>query len=89
MPSNFGLDSIPPNYTGGNIDNWRIGKGATMFYPVAVDGVMLVGAAVGVSRNADLGPLYWGLGALAREWPRAGYGQSISTQNSLASTCTR
>ncbi len=25
------VDSIPPSYTGGNIDNWRIGKGATMY----------------------------------------------------------
>ncbi|ADZ70769.1 acetamidase/formamidase family protein [Polymorphum gilvum] len=35
------VDSIPPSYTGGNIDNWRIGKGATMYYPVAVDGALL------------------------------------------------
>ncbi|SMC30430.1 acetamidase/formamidase family protein [Polynucleobacter kasalickyi] len=30
--------SVPPSYTGGNIDNWRIGKGATIYYPVAVPG---------------------------------------------------
>jgi acetamidase/formamidase len=35
------VDSIPPSYTGGNIDNWRIGKGATMFYPVSVAGALL------------------------------------------------
>jgi acetamidase/formamidase len=34
------VDSIPPSYTGGNIDNWRIGKGATMYYPIAVDGAL-------------------------------------------------
>src|SRR5258705_6869675 len=34
------VDSIPPNYVGGNIDNWRIGKGATMYYPVAVPGAL-------------------------------------------------
>jgi acetamidase/formamidase len=34
------VDSIPPSYTGGNIDNWRIGKGATMFYPVSVAGAL-------------------------------------------------
>jgi acetamidase/formamidase len=34
------VDSIPPSYTGGNIDNWRIGKGGTMYYPVAVDGAL-------------------------------------------------
>jgi len=32
------VDSIPPSYTGGNIDNWRIGRGATMYYPVSVKG---------------------------------------------------
>ena len=35
------VDSIPPGYFGGNIDNWRIGKGATMYYPVAVAGGLL------------------------------------------------
>ena len=32
--------SIPfrPGYFGGNMDNWRVGKGATMYYPVAVPG---------------------------------------------------
>ena len=35
------VNSIPPSYTGGNIDNWRIGKGATMYYPVAVEGGLL------------------------------------------------
>lgn len=34
------VDSIPPSYTGGNIDNWRIGKGTTMYYPVAVPGAL-------------------------------------------------
>jgi acetamidase/formamidase len=34
------VDSIPPSYTGGNIDNWRIGKGATMYYPVSVAGAL-------------------------------------------------
>lgn len=35
------VNSIPPSYFGGNIDNWRIGKGATMYYPVAVEGGLL------------------------------------------------
>lgn len=35
------VDSIPPGYFGGNIDNWRIGKGGTMYYPVSVDGALL------------------------------------------------
>jgi len=34
------VSSIPPSYTGGNIDNWRIGKGAMVYYPVAVAGAM-------------------------------------------------
>jgi acetamidase/formamidase len=32
------VSTIPPGNHGGNIDNWRIGAGATMFYPVQVDG---------------------------------------------------
>lgn len=35
------VDSVPPSYFGGNIDNWRIGAGATMYYPVAVEGGLL------------------------------------------------
>jgi acetamidase/formamidase len=35
------VDSIPPGYFGGNIDNWRIGKGGIMYYPVAVEGALL------------------------------------------------
>src|SRR4051812_2080786 len=35
------VDSIPPSYVGGNMDNWRIGKGATMYYPVAVPGALM------------------------------------------------
>ena len=33
--------SIPPGDHGGNIDNWRIGAGGTMHYPVAVAGGLL------------------------------------------------
>jgi acetamidase/formamidase len=32
------VSSIPPGHTGGNIDDWRIGKGNRMYYPVAVPG---------------------------------------------------
>jgi len=35
------VNSVPPSYTGGNIDNWRIGKGASMYYPVAVPAALL------------------------------------------------
>jgi acetamidase/formamidase len=34
------VSTIPPGVHGGNIDNWRIGAGATMFYPVQVDGAL-------------------------------------------------
>ena len=33
--------SVPPGAHGGNIDNWRIGAGGTMYYPVQVDGALL------------------------------------------------
>jgi acetamidase/formamidase len=32
------VSTVPPGAHGGNIDNWRIGAGATMYYPVQVDG---------------------------------------------------
>jgi len=34
------VDSIPPGYFGGNIDNWRATKGTTMYLPVAVPGAL-------------------------------------------------
>lgn len=34
------VDSVPPSYTGGNIDDWRAGSGATIYLPVAVDGAL-------------------------------------------------
>jgi acetamidase/formamidase len=34
------VSTIPPGRHGGNIDNWRIGAGATMYYPIAVDGAL-------------------------------------------------
>ena len=34
------VDSVPPSIHGGNIDDRRIGKGATMYYPVQVDGAL-------------------------------------------------
>ncbi|ADZ70768.1 acetamidase/formamidase family protein [Polymorphum gilvum] len=35
------VDSIPPGYFGGNVDNWRAGKGARIYLPVAVPGALL------------------------------------------------
>jgi acetamidase/formamidase/AraC-like DNA-binding protein len=35
------VDSVPPGYFGGNIDNWRAGKGARVYLPVAVPGALL------------------------------------------------
>ena len=35
------LSSIPPGVWGGNVDNWRVGPGATMCYPVFVPGGQL------------------------------------------------
>lgn len=34
------VDSIPPSYFGGNMDNWRAGKGAKLFLPVAAPGAL-------------------------------------------------
>ena len=35
------VDSVPPSYSGGNIDNWRVGKGSTIYLPVAVPDALL------------------------------------------------
>ena len=35
------VDSIPPSYFGGNLDNWRLGKGSTIYLPVSVPGALL------------------------------------------------
>ncbi|MCS0502764.1 acetamidase/formamidase family protein [Ancylobacter mangrovi] len=35
------IDSVPPAYFGGNLDNWRLGKGATVYLPVSVPGALL------------------------------------------------
>jgi acetamidase/formamidase len=32
------VDSIPPSYFGGNLDNWRAGSGSTIYLPVSVPG---------------------------------------------------
>lgn len=41
-PNHSGLvDSVPPSDFGGNLDNWRLGKGAAVFLPVAVPGGLL------------------------------------------------
>lgn len=35
------VSSVPPGDHGGNIDNWRIGAGGRMYYPVQVPGALL------------------------------------------------
>jgi acetamidase/formamidase len=37
-----GASTIPPARFGGNIDDWRIGKGGTMYYNVEVPGAMIL-----------------------------------------------
>jgi acetamidase/formamidase len=50
------VSSIPPGHTGGNIDDWRIGKGARMFYPVAVPGAFFsVGDPHAAQGDSELG----------------------------------
>ncbi len=53
------VNSVPPSYTGGNIDNWRIGKGASVYYPVAVPGALLSVGDPHASQG-DLGALRHG-----------------------------
>jgi acetamidase/formamidase len=49
------VSTIPPNYTGGNMDDWRITKGARMYYPVAVaGGLFSVGDAHASQGDSEL-----------------------------------
>lgn len=40
-PASELVDSVPPANFGGNIDNWRLGAGASVYLPVAVPGGLL------------------------------------------------
>ncbi len=47
--------SVPPGRYGGNIDNWRIGPGARMYYPVLVPGALFsVGDPHAAQGDAEL-----------------------------------
>lgn len=49
------VNSIPPGYFGGNIDNWRIGKGGTVYLPVSVKGALFsVGDSHASQGDAEL-----------------------------------
>ncbi|MBB3455032.1 acetamidase/formamidase [Rhizobium sp. BK313] len=49
------VNSIPPGYFGGNIDNWRIGKGGTVYLPVSVEGALFsVGDSHASQGDAEL-----------------------------------
>lgn len=56
-PREAGLvDSIPPSYFGGNIDNWRVGRDSSIFLPVSVPGALLsVGDPHAAMGDAELG----------------------------------
>ena len=41
-PGAAGANTIPPSKFGGNVDDWRMGKGGTMYYKVEVEGANLV-----------------------------------------------
>jgi acetamidase/formamidase len=50
-----GANSIPPSRFGGNVDDWRIGKGGTMYYTVEVAGAgILVGDTHAAQGDAEL-----------------------------------
>ncbi|MET0877141.1 MAG: acetamidase/formamidase family protein [Tardiphaga sp.] len=50
------VDSVPPSYFGGNLDNWRLGKGSTVYLPVSVPGALLsVGDPHAAQGDGELG----------------------------------
>jgi acetamidase/formamidase len=47
---------VPPAYFGGNLDNWRLGKGSTVYLPVSVPGALLsVGDPHAAQGDGELG----------------------------------
>ncbi|KKK36903.1 formamidase [Mesobacillus campisalis] len=49
------IDTTPPDIHGGNIDNWQIAKGTTMYYPVQTEGSLLsLGDAHLAQGNSEL-----------------------------------
>ena len=67
------IDSIPPSYFGGNLDNWRAGKGATLFLPVSVPGALFSVALVDVWKGVGLATLIYiaGLAAISPDYYEA------------------
>ncbi|MDB5634733.1 MAG: transcriptional regulatory protein [Tardiphaga sp.] len=50
------VDSVPPSYFGGNLDNWRLGKGATVYLPVSAPGALFsVGDPHATQGDGELG----------------------------------
>lgn len=50
------VDSVPPSYFGGNLDNWRLGKGASIYLPVSVPGALLsIGDPHAAQGDGELG----------------------------------
>jgi acetamidase/formamidase/AraC-like DNA-binding protein len=50
------VDSIPPSYFGGNLDNWRLGKGARVYLPVSVPRALLsIGDPHAAQGDGELG----------------------------------
>ena len=50
------VDSVPPSYFGGNLDNWRLGKGSAVYLPVSVPGALLsVGDPHATQGDGELG----------------------------------
>lgn len=49
------VDTTPPDVHGGNVDNWQIAKGTTMYYPVQAEGALLsLGDAHLAQGNSEL-----------------------------------
>nr|WP_312890110.1 acetamidase/formamidase family protein [Rhizobium laguerreae] len=50
------VDSVPPSYFGGNLDNWRLGKGSAVYLPVSVSGGLLsIGDPHAAQGDGELG----------------------------------
>jgi acetamidase/formamidase len=86
------VSTIPPGLHGGNIDNWRIGAGATMYYRVMVDGALFSigephisqgdGELSGTAIEASLNVLFPGFCAQGFQLPVATAGNAVGMDRS-------
>lgn len=81
------VNSIPPSRFGGNVDNWRIGPGATMYYPILNQGALFFAGDPHMAEgDGELSGT--ALECSANVWLRLMVRKDIAVNNPLLETAT-